>query len=757
MKKKLVLTGLSALAVLTLASCNSGPKEEGKISYQGLDESYTYEAVPTADSYAENAGNVDIYINYNGESGITFRGTSWNNVVDGMTYTQGSLLPTWTRIQELTKTNIREASGYRASNLDNAYTSIATAGYKSETNASQNIDLFYNSTTNLRTAGNAGSLVDLNKYLEEGKLPNLKAYLDANPAIKKAITTSGKIYYAPYLDGDNDVEKTLIMDTAMVKKVLSEAAKGDTTTNGGQNPAKNVVQTAKYKKFIDNDTLTVDIVENGVKENKPVDNTVQNIIDQQNTLLENGCTGKELAEQLVNYINQKYTFYGAGNEWQLYVGEKAAYNTDELVALMRVIKANPGLLTGNPDAEIEVFFPRGETASSINSVVELLQLWGVQGVDAENGNFYFSADGKLNAVETTQAAYEGLKYLSALYDEGLILENFYASSATSTANRYLDQYFKKTATTLGYGFMMYDDPTIVTVANDVYEGIGTTSRGTYTEKVESIYSVLPPRTYWTTTGNNSQKPLTTTEGKTLERYYESNRSLQTTSWGIPANSDNVEGALRIIDFMYSKLGQLIQNYGPEAYWEKTDQVVTNMTANGEKNAIVSFKTKLELVSSQRDFWSFMRGYLGASHGIGHVRLSGLNLQATNHYGQIGLKDVQTAIQAGVVAHATNKDTLTWDASVPTQFNTSVSDDKNEWDGITGFWAVNKLNKNEGWVNVVVSPCDTDNALITIKTFKNLNLIKYEDMLAQQEKYNTICLREYANSLGADCIPDYAKK
>jgi len=755
MKKKLVLTGLSALAVLTLASCNSGQRVEGKISYKGLDESYAYASVPEADTYAENAGNVDIYINYNGESGITFRGTSWNNIVDGMTYTQGSLLPTWARIQELTKTGIREASGYRASNLDNAYTSIATAGFKSETNASQNIDLFYNSTANLRTAGNAGTLVDLNKYLEEGKLPHLKEYLDNNTSIKKAITTSGKIYYAPYLDGANDVEKTLIMDTAMVKKVLSDAANGDETMNGGQTPAKNVVQGAKYTPFIETDVTTVDIVENGAKVSKPVA-AVKNIITQQNELLEEGCTGKQLAEQLVTYIKAKYSFYG-NDVWELYVGEKAAYNTDELVALMRVIKANPGLLTGNKEAEIEVFFPRGETATSIHSVVELLQLWGVQGVDAENGNFYFSADGKLNALETTQAAYEALDYLSALYDEGLILENFYASSATSTANRYLDQYFKKTTTTEGYGFMMYDDPTIVTVANDAYEGIGTEAREHTTGEVQGIYSVLPPRTYWTTTGNNSQKTLTTTEGKTLERYYESNRSLQTTSWGIPLNSDNVEGALRIMDFMYSELGQLIQNYGPEAYWEKTDQVVTNMTANGEKNAIVSYKTKLELVSSQRDFWSFMRGYLGASHGIGHVRLSGLNLQATNHYGQIGLKNVQTAITLGVVAHATNKDTYSWDTSVPTQFSTSVSDDKNEWDGITGFWAVNKLNKNEGWVNVVVTPYQTPKSEIVIRTVKNLNLIKYEDMLKQQEKYNTIYLREYANSIGAEAIPDYAKK
>ena len=418
--------------------------------------------------------------------------------------------------------------------------------------------------------------------------------------------------------------------------------------------------------------------------------------------------------------------------------------------------------------------PRGESSESVESVLDLLQLFGIQGLDAENGNFYFSADGKLNALETTTAAYQGLDILAALYDEGLILENFYASEATRQANRYLDQYFKKSTTKTAYGFMMYDDPSIVTAANDEYEGLGTksTSRSDYAKdtKIQGIYSILPPRTYWTTTGNNAESQISTKTGKTLTRYYESNRSLQTTSWAIPATADNKEAALRIMDFMYSPLGQLIQNYGPEAYWQKPSKdkvdpaidydnaniVVNNMTAQNELNAIVSYKTKLELVCSNLDFWSFMRGYLGATHGIGHVRLSGLNLQATNYYGQIGLKNVQSAIAAGAVEHASNKEAYSWNVSVPTQFSTSVSDDKNLWDGISGFWATNKINKNEGWVNVVVSGYGTDKSLIEIKTLKNATKITYKDMYKQIDAYNKYCLREYAKSLGDTVVPDYAQ-
>ena len=148
----------------------------------------------------------------------------------------------------------------------------------------------------------------------------------------------------------------------------------------------------------------------------------------------------------------------------MYIGENAAYNTDELIALMRVIKANPYLLTGDSKAEIEIFLPKGESSEAVDSVVELMQLWGVRGTESPKGNFYFASDGTqegegtLNALETTKASYEALDYLSALYDEGLILGNFYTSSSTVSTTRYLNQYFKKNTTYKSYGFMMYDDP-----------------------------------------------------------------------------------------------------------------------------------------------------------------------------------------------------------------------------------------------------------------------------------------------------------
>lgn len=768
MKKKLfVLAGIASIA--TLASCSSAPVSGGSLTYDGAnkpEDRYTYQTLDTTTNYtALDNKNLDIYINYEGESGVTFRGVSWNNTIDGYTYTQGSLLPTWRALGDFTGINVREASGYKATSNDNAYTSVATAGYRSEINPNRAIDLFYNSIDNLREAGNAGSLIDLTPYIENGSMPNLKAYLDAHPAIKDSITINGKIYYTPYLDGDNDLGKTLIMDTTMVTKVLANKGAGDTgTINGGTNPSANVVKKGAYTPFIETDDTTVKILKNGEATNITTAN-VTNIIESQNALLmrNDGCTGKDLADQLIDYINEKYgdTY---SNPADLYISESAAYNVDELVALMRVIKANPGLITGDPNAEIEVFFPRGETASSIENVYDLAQLWGVQGVDSENGNYYFAADGTLNSLETTKASYEALRYISALYDEGLILDNFYYKSTTSTATRYLDQYFKKTTVENSYGFMMYDDASIVTAANDATEGVGTASSQRVDKEysAKGIYSVLPPRTYWATSGNTAKQSITDHTNKELVRYYESNRSLQTTSWSIPASSDNVDAAIRMMDFMYSELGQLVQNYGPSEYWaastKDSAKVTTGLVSNGEVNAILSLKTKLELVDSQEDFWSFMRGYLGAAHGIGYVRKSGLNLQATNTYGQSGLANIQNAIAKGVCYHATSSDTYSWNVSVPNAFSTSVTDDGNNWDGITGFWQADKVNKNEGWVNVVIQPYYALENVLVIKTAKNGKAISYEDMLKEQTARDTMCLYILAHSLNADdsCVPAYAK-
>ena len=66
--------------------------------------------------------------------------------------------------------------------------------------------------------------------------------------------------------------------------------------------------------------------------------TDQNIVELQNALsVKNGET---LTKTFIQYIKDNYDYASPS---ELFLGEKAAYDIDELVALMRCIKANPGL------------------------------------------------------------------------------------------------------------------------------------------------------------------------------------------------------------------------------------------------------------------------------------------------------------------------------------------------------------------------------------------------------------------------------
>ena len=69
--------------------------------------------------------------------------------------------------------------------------------------------------------GAAGSLVNIAEYLDQ--MPNFKAYLDENPIVRLSITgdtTTGAIYFSPYFDGVNDIERMPLMRVDWVQKLL---------------------------------------------------------------------------------------------------------------------------------------------------------------------------------------------------------------------------------------------------------------------------------------------------------------------------------------------------------------------------------------------------------------------------------------------------------------------------------------------------------------------------------------------------------
>lgn len=796
-KKNLALLGLTALASLSLASCGgtveptSSTNGPSGTSNGGTTTTSTKEVmekeVAVTDTVGGSGGStslpnyvsdgvtdskgLDICLNYSGSEGITLRGNSVFNPVENTNYSQGDLLPTWKAFAANLNTTIRDASSYSAKKDDEVYNAVDTANYVSQTDSSQKIDLFYNTTANIEAMGKKDKAVDLLQYVNQGKMPAFKAWLDANPTMAKAITKGGKIYYTPYFDGYQDVERMFVMDTNVTKAVLDATDFTDfDDIKSGKGGADNTLKEAKYTPYMDDEynyrakTTTVPCLDGDKVVNIDIKQT-KNIILLQNELLANGCTGKQLAEQFRTYLNAAFGDYiGTGklfeNYSDIFVSESAAYNADELVALMRVVKANPGVVTGDENSEVVGLFPRGLENNRVDNIADFMQIWGVQGMTSKNEMLYFDANGKLNDAASTNQTYDALDNMIALYSEGLILEQFWNNQGgKSNKTFYLDKYFGKKSDGSGYGLLMYDYSAATGAMNSKVDGIGTDDSirngGFKDTKVTGVRPILPPLAYWATTSDfDVNQKLTDKTGKTLLRYSEENRSLKKNSWCIPTTSDNIEGAIRLMDYLFTLEGTQIQDFGPSqlGYWNLG-------TIAGTEAPIMTSEIKTWIGNSGKDFWSFMRAYIGSTHGVGHIRETAIQIQSCNAYAQVGLNYLEDATAHGVVyANRVDKhgSTYSWDCTVPTSGYAKPSDQVAVgYEAVTAFWASDKLaSEANGWVAVVKDGL-ARSSRDQIGTCKNTNNpYTYSSVFEQQDDRLVGYLYTLANSQGSTFVPKY---
>ena len=766
----------------------SGPSATGGNSYQSVDVDYT----------ADTKG-LDISVSYQGKQGISLIADSYANPVESKTYSGGKtayttrdLLPTWAEFASKVKTTIRDAENYSGTNDNTVYSAMVANAYKSFSSTEEKVDLFYNSTGNADKAITASAAKDLNQFIDRGLMPNFANYLEANPTIADQLTKSdGKIYYTPYFDGYQFLERQFVLNSGMVYEVLDQNSFNffDTAT-AGTGAAANQLQANKYEPFVygqKSDGTKVNFLEdksiyvsvNGTKQQITVKGDVENIISQQNKLLAAGTTGKALAEQMRAYLDAVYgENIGADKTFKKYTdifcSESAAYTTDELVALMRVIKANPGVISGvfdenlqltaagDTNKEVEIIIPRGAAANRVQNIMMFLQLFGIQGTDAEDAisnSMYFDADGTLSSYRSTKASYQGLVYLHQFFEEGLIVDQFwkYDKSSFSDGSYYRDKYFGHTKDGGGYGFMMYDYSAtqgqanqidangIGVVADKVLEGYKDNPTGRTIGSGESAYSVgvmpvLPPLTYWANKGSaeeNLSKDITDRSNKTLMRYSDSNRSLKTNTWYIPATADNADKAAQLMDYMFNEHGADIQDFGPSIYWGD-DITYKGVVDRGLSAASLSMLAK----GAGGDCFSFWRGYVGSSHGIGHVRSDHLNYIFMHEITRIGDNNLANALKAGVLKLATVDDEPAWGSCVPSVGFTKTTSTDDSFDAVTAFWSQDKAASSaNGWAYIVANGIPTDAATSLGNGTINTNTpYTYNDVMSQyQTKYITAFL------------------
>ncbi|MBQ8137041.1 MAG: hypothetical protein IJ174_06370, partial [Clostridia bacterium] len=274
------------------------------------------------------------------KTGITFDSETAGEGVtlaDGVTYNTGSLKPTWVALQDILGVVFESKYQGNGSAKEFEY-------WKDRLNE---VDMVSGTASTLSEYGEVGSLVNLAEYLD--KMPSFKAYLDANPIVRLSITgntKTGAIYFSPYFDGVNDIERMPLMRVDWVVKLLD--GEGEFTADACKDLAAYVYtpyMPTSGKVEIETPTLDGAATEKVVKDYDAYGNIIQKMNDA------GALNGVQAVNMLREYIDKTYGGYYGTERSNLFIGQNAAWDADELVALLRCVVANPQTLNGTDSVQ----------------------------------------------------------------------------------------------------------------------------------------------------------------------------------------------------------------------------------------------------------------------------------------------------------------------------------------------------------------------------------------------------------------------
>ncbi len=682
MKKTIKLAGISALAVLgvaSLASCGGSNNDD----------------TTSASTKLAIGGQLDISLNYQvkkvGQTGLSYNGEGTRALkYANITLSSGDMLPTWTCLEgklntvyssEKTSTiTFKDGNPYDQTDYKKDFTQHWVNGFTDK--SGNKLDLVMGGGTYYTQYANDGKLLAIDEHLDQ--MPNFKAWVEQNEDIWNSMKhTDGHVYFTPYFDGLNSIEKMLLMNTKYVEKLLDGTIDSEdaTVTLADTSYDVYVKETEKQKLTVSVDgkakTITADFSE--------ANNAVykQNHLDQKNgkTLVEAlkaaliAEYGSAIAESAGGSAKGNDVVYNKLSE--IFTGEKACYNTDDLVALLRCVKTCPKTLTGDVSTTMNPISPRTAENKRTIDLVSLISLWGLKGNDSENGKLYYDVNGELKDGRTTEDTYNvGLENLHKLYQEGLFVQNFTTDPGKKEMG---STEWRSTNIKNGTGFLYYDYNGTTSPFND---DVAADSKG-------FAQPILAPVVKWQA---DSSKTLNY-KGENLAgkyfRYSEANRALKDGGWCIPATSDNPGTALALMDYLFSTDGARIQDYGPdnEAYWDLKNSTDAGISANdkaicdinGGSSPIINSKMLEDIKGNGEGVtWNdYYRAFIGSTQGIGHIREDSLDYQTTySDKSRAGLSNIQTAIKSGamILAQTTiSSDTSKFFVSVPQTIAISSDD------------------------------------------------------------------------------------
>jgi len=560
------------------------------------------------------------------KTGITFDAEvagSGITLADGKTYNTGDLKPTWVELENILNVKFEDKYQGQSSSKEWAY-------WKEQLDQ---VDMVSGTASELTEAGTAGLLVDINQYIDS--MPNFKAYLEENPIVRLSITgatsgnSKGAIYFSPYFDGVNDIERMPLMRVDWVSKLLD--GEGAFAADKSGNTAAPVYQ--PYMPV--SGKVNVDVVKkdgSGVESVTKDYDAAGNIVKLMND--KGSMSGVEAVNMLREYIDKAYNGYYGTTRSDLFCGQNAAWDADELVALLRCVVSNAQTLNGTDT--VQGLFSREDDNNQRRVDVFRFagSLFGVRGLESRQDYLYVGNDNKLHDARQEAGTYTALERMNSMAQEGLISKAYLDSSAEKSTT-YLEN---------DLGFMHYDYNQTQTVYNE-----------TLLQDGEKYMAVMVPVARWDDG-----------TGEQFMRFTESWRSVKTDGWaiskaGVGSDTNKLNALLSLIDYAYSPEGQILMSYGPSAFIKSGETFLFN----GKEMPVIADATYKELwEKASGNYTNYARQYLGST--LSFVKSQAFEYQCTHEVGKEGAGYISTAIGLGTIKHpelalASNP----WYTSVPT--------------------------------------------------------------------------------------------
>ena len=578
-------------------------------------------------------------------------------LADGNTYHSGDLKPTWVEVQNVLGVTFEDK--YQGNN--------ATKEFEYWKDRLNEVDMVSGTAATLSEYGETGALVNIAEYLDQ--MPNFKAYLEANPIVRLSITgntSTGAIYFSPYFDGVNDIERMPLMRVDWVQKLLD--GEGEFTAEACGNTAEPV-----YEPYMPTEGVVeievVNLEGTDVEVISKNYDAAGNIVEKMNEV--GSMSGVDAVNMLRTYIDEAYDGYYGTERSNLFVGQNAAWDADELVALLRCVVSNAQTLNGTDT--VQGLFSRED--SNNQRRVDMFRfagvLFGVRGLESRQDFLYVCEEGLLHDARQEEDTYLALENMNAMAEEGLISKAFVDKSEEST----------KTYLQNDLGFMHYD-----------YNQTQTVYNATVLNEGEKYMAVMVPVARWFDG---------TDEEGVYMRFTESWRSVKTDGWGISKagvgdDTSKLNAALSLIDYAYSDKGMILMSYGPDAFIKTNeDGSYVTFNFNGKEMPVIADATYAELwEKASGNYTNYARQFLGST--LSFAKSQAFEYQCTQEVGKEGAGHISTAIGLGTIKHPELAVTANpWYTSVPTVLPTTrvENDMVNSYSELKTKFSLNKDGEN----------------------------------------------------------------